>query len=107
MFTGFQVAGPRLTPGTIDKGFHAIPPGPSGNPAVPACFYNSGDFTCVKDATAMWFDPSGSVGGNPGCWRMPDNGKRYLPDGWPTGNVESQRTAKDPCNGAELGSPKD
>lgn len=59
LFTGIQVAGPRLGPTTLDKGFHAIPPGPSGDPRVPACFYEIGDYTCVKDATAVWWDPAG------------------------------------------------
>ncbi|HEX9889867.1 MAG TPA: hypothetical protein VGA69_10345, partial [Nitriliruptorales bacterium] len=42
LFTGVQVAGPRLTPASIDQGFHAIPAVPSTDPSVPACFYEPG-----------------------------------------------------------------
>ncbi|HUR48970.1 MAG TPA: hypothetical protein VMY88_05495, partial [Acidimicrobiales bacterium] len=49
LFSGIQVAGPRLTPSAIDKGFHAIPAVASTSPDLPACFYEPGDYTCVKD----------------------------------------------------------
>ena len=109
LFTGIQVAGPRLGPTSVDKGFHAIPQHPSGYSTLPACFYNPGDYTCVKDAQAEWWDASGQAPGDnrPGCWKSigvnptnPDaKSNRSLPDKWPGGNIDAQMTANDPCNG--------
>jgi hypothetical protein len=102
MFTGIQVAGPQLTPATIDQGFHSIPAVPSTNPEVPACFYRSGDYTCVKDAVAMWWDPDGQIRGwsGQGCYRNVTEGRRYLENEWPSGNVDAQKSpSKDVCNG--------
>jgi hypothetical protein len=102
LFTGVQVAGPTLTPQSIDTGFHAIPGNPSSNPEVPACYYAEGDYTCVKDAVAMWWDPNGTIQGysGSGCWRLPSGGARYRAWTWPGGNVEAQQNkSADPCNG--------
>jgi hypothetical protein len=101
LFTGIQVAGPKLTPENIDEGFHAIPEVASTSPQVPACFYPPGDYTCVKDAISMWWDPNGQIRGwsGQGCWRLTDNGKRYLVDGWPRRNLSDARRPGDVCNG--------
>ncbi|HEX4904862.1 MAG TPA: hypothetical protein VFU93_05395 [Acidimicrobiales bacterium] len=104
-FTGVQVAGPRLGPTSIDKGFHAIPEIRSENPAVPACFYFPGDYTCVKDAQAEIWDAQGAAPGDsrPGCWRSIEGGKRYLPNEWPEGNITAQLRGDEPCNGYSAG----
>lgn len=102
LFVGIQVAGPRLNPATMDKGYHAIPPGPSNSPFVPACFYEPGDYTCIKDATPMYWDRNGSAPGSssPGCWRMPDEGKRYTAEEWAAQDISARkRPDRDPCNG--------
>jgi len=107
LFVGIQVAGPRLNPESIDKGFRAIPAVPSKTPFVPACFYEPGDYTCVKDATVAWYDPAArsSSTSSPGCWRMPQGGLRYTARTWPEGDVPAQRdSAKDPCNTLTTGS---
>jgi hypothetical protein len=96
VFTGIQVAGPRLTPGSVDEGFHAIPAHVSSSPQVPACFYLPGDYTCVKDATAQWWDPTGWQG-NGGCYRLFWNGDRYEPGQWPSGDPATQRRPSNPC----------
>lgn len=96
LFTGIQVAGPRLTPHSMDLGFHAIPAHPSSSPQVPACFYPSGDYTCIKDATAQWWDPSGWPG-NGGCYRLLWGGRRYEPGGWPAGDPKADEKPADPC----------
>ena len=101
LFIGIQVAGPKLGPTSIDKGFHAIPKIASEASDVPACFYNVNDYTCVKDAVTMWWDsnavpPNGS---DAGCWRMVDDGKRYITGTWPDREVQSTKKASDPCNG--------
>ena len=101
LFTGVQVSGPELTITNFDKGFHAIPASPSHDPTVPACFYRPGDYTCVKDAQAQWWDPEGTDPntGADGCWRMMEAGRPYLIGAWPEGDVEAQRDpADDPCN---------
>jgi len=106
LFVGIQVAGPRLGPTSIDEGFHAIPQHESGNPEVPACFYNQNDYTCVKDAEAEWWDSAGQAPGDnrPGCWRSLQGGARYLPGKWPDGNIDAQYTGNEPCNGVSFSS---
>jgi hypothetical protein len=101
LFTGVQVAGPKLTPGSVDQGFHAIPAVASNDPEVPACFYRSGDYTCVKDAVAMWYDANGQIKGwsGNGCYRSTEGGRRHLEDKWPPGNVTTQKSSQDVCNG--------
>ncbi len=107
LFIGIQVAGPKLNPATIDKGYHAIPPGPSGSPFVPACYYEPGDYTCIKDGTAMYWDREGTAPGSdaPGCWRMPEEGKRYTAETWPERELSATANRqRDPCNGYSSGS---
>jgi hypothetical protein len=105
MFIGIQVAGPRLGPTSVDKGFHAIPSIPSTNVQTPSCFYLPGDYTCVKDAQAEIWDANGQPPGDnrPGCWRSIEGGRRYLATDWPEGNVDAQfppgGRAALPCNG--------
>ena len=98
---GIQVAGPRLGPTSIDQGFRAIPAHPSSDPQTPACYYPAGDYTCVKDAEAEYWDSSGQAPGDnrPGCWRSIQNGLRYLPGKWPDGNIDAQIKGNEPCNG--------
>lgn len=100
MFTGIQVAGPRLSPASVDHGFHAIPPHSSSSPTKPACFYEPGEYTCVKDAAAMWWNASTVPPGeqSAGCWHMAEGGRRYLPKDWHRDNVDSRKRADDPCN---------
>ncbi|HEX9890247.1 MAG TPA: hypothetical protein VGA69_12255 [Nitriliruptorales bacterium] len=100
LFTGIQVAGPRLTVETIDQGFHAIPRVASTDPRVPACFYDPGDYTCVKDAVAEFWDAEepNPNGVTVGCWRMVQDGRRYLTGQWPDGNIDAQATPQDLCN---------
>jgi hypothetical protein len=101
LFIGIQVAGPRLGPSSMDKGYRAIPSIASNDPQTPACFYVPGDQTCVKDAEIMHWDSQsdGSQGEISGCWRMVMGGKRFLPGSWPSGNVDTPFTPNDPCNG--------
>lgn len=100
LFTGIQVAGPRLNPKTMDTGFHAIPRRESSSPRVPACFYNPGDYTCVKDAMAQQWDPAGTGASGTGCWRPARSGTRFIADGWPNGDLGGFSSPDDPCNTA-------
>ncbi|MHB8507872.1 MAG: hypothetical protein ACYDGR_04385, partial [Candidatus Dormibacteria bacterium] len=103
LFTGIQVAGPRLSPSSISQGFHAIPPRPSTDAQVPACFYNTGDFTCVKDAIVEWWDPTANdPNGTPGAWRAPHQGARVIGDAWPAVDINQAKDPTiDPINGFE------
>ena len=110
LFTGIQVAGPHLTPESMNEGFHAIPPHPSPGPDQPACFYLPDDYTCFKDVTVEFWDPnaqpasqcgqtcnrSGSYAN--GCWRMWMGGARFLPGEWPKGNGVAGATYREICN---------
>jgi hypothetical protein len=100
MFQGIQVAGPKLTPESIDKGFHAIPERESNDPYTPAFFFDPGDYTATKDAAEQWWDPDGvPTGGNqPGCWRMVNQGLRSLAGKW-RGKDDVFRNPSDPCTG--------
>jgi hypothetical protein len=99
LFTAIQVAGPRLGPTSVDKGFHAIPQIRSDNPRVPACFYEQDDYTCVKDGAAYWWDNGAQdPDGLNGCYRMPEQGKRYLGGAWPSEDVIASKRGDDPCN---------
>lgn len=100
LFTGIQVAGPRLTPSSVDKGYHAIPAVSSNDPRVPACFYEPGDYTCIKDSAVMWWDPAGDdpQSSNPGCMRMMEGGRRYPFGQWPRQDVPVGKQPNDPCN---------
>ncbi|MBW3537492.1 MAG: hypothetical protein KY395_06965 [Actinobacteria bacterium] len=104
LFTGIQVAGPRLGPSSVDKGYHAIPPVRSDNPQVPACFYNENDYTCVKDTQAVIWDADGEAPGDnrPGCWRSIQGGKRYLTGEHPPGNIDAHITGQEPCTGRSV-----
>lgn len=102
LFIGVQVAGPRLGPTSLDKGIRAIPKVQSTDPSTPACYYVPGDSTCVKDAEIMWWDSQsdGSKGEISGCWRMAHEGRRFLPGGWPSGNIQADiQPGRDVCNG--------
>jgi len=104
LFTGIQVAGPRLSTTTMDKGYHAIPAVQSPDPRVPACYYLAMEYTCVKDAAVIWWDPAADdpESTNPGCMRMVEGGKRYLTGGWPREDVAAKRRADDLCNAMGL-----
>ena len=102
LFRAIQVAGPRLGPTAIDKGFHAIPKIKSDDPTKPAGFYDSGDYTYVKDAQVMFWDSTADnpYANDPGCYRMASGGARYLANQWSPGDTFASGEAKpsDPCN---------
>lgn len=101
IFKSVQVAGPDLSPSTVDQGNHAIPRYSSSDPRVSACFYDPDDYTCTKDAQEIWWDPTApdpeQDAGDIGCYRMVNKGKRYLAETWP-GVQEAFGGAGDPCN---------
>jgi hypothetical protein len=84
LFTGIQAAGPRLTPQNFDKGMRAVPPHNPGDPYVPTAYFGPGDHAFIKDYALAWWDSSGNApsGPGPGCWRLVDDGRRYLIGDW-------------------------
>ena len=103
LFIGIQVAGPRLGPTSIDRGFHAIPAVPSDNAQVPACFYLPDDYTCIKDVVIGKYDPAANPGSEaPGCYRFTE-ARRYLREDIPPGNATAQSRPDDPCLGYDTG----
>ncbi len=100
LFTGIQVSGPRLGPTSMDKGFHAIPAIRSDDPRVPACFFETDDYTCVKDGMLERFDPGGRDPGSSlsGCFRMAEGGRRYLAGAFPSRDIAAGTSRDDPCN---------
>ena len=100
LYTGIQVAGPNLTPASIDQGYHAIPVVESTNPQVPTCYYLAGDYTCVKDSAIQHWDSAAQApsSSKPGCWRMYGGGKRFLPGKFPSLNLADMKNAGDVCN---------
>jgi hypothetical protein len=101
LFQGIQVAGPRLSPQSVDSGFHAISPKLSANPYSPALYFDAGDYTMMKDGMEGWWDPQGhpeSGGNQPGCWRLPLSGKRFTAGHWPAGD-DAFKNPADPCTG--------
>jgi hypothetical protein len=102
LFRGIQVAGPFLTPDAVDEGNHSISRTESTNPYIASCFYDPGDFTCVKDAQESYWDADEP---NPnddpsidGCWRMTKLGERHLAGTWKEGDDVFATGANDPCN---------
>ena len=101
VFIGLQVAGPKLTPQAMDRGFHAIPPVRSTDPQTPACYFDPGDYSCTKDVTLMRWDPDGRTPGdatNQGCWRMTGGGERFLRGTWPDRQIDDRASPDDPCS---------
>lgn len=91
LFQAVQVAGPRLSPQTVDAGLHAIQRKDSLSPYVAACYYLPDDYTCVKDATEIWFDPSSRAPDNSvGCYRLIRDGLRYSADRWDRSIAEAE-----------------
>lgn len=101
LFAGIQVAGPKLTPASMEKGFRAIPAVRSADARVPACFYPTGQYACGQDFSIFWYDPAGDdpESSNPGCNRALEGGLRRLPGGFPREDAPTRRNpANDPCN---------
>jgi hypothetical protein len=105
VFRSIQVAGPFLTPDAVDQGNHAVPKLASLDPYTAACFFDPGDYSCVKDAHESWYDPSApDPDGDPGergCWRIVDGGKRYLAGTWEGDDTDVFKDSSDPCNNGQ------
>jgi hypothetical protein len=100
LFIGIQVAGPRLGPTSIDRGFHAIPAVASSDLQVPSCYYGPGDYTCIKDFVLGRWDPRGSSDpAAPGCYRIVGARRTLLADVRPGDPMDGYVPGTDPCLG--------
>ena len=97
LFYGIQAAGPRLTAENIDKGLHAIPARGSDDPYRPAAYFAPGNYSFIKDAMAIWWDPTGQPPDSQsrGCYRLPHEGRRFRPAEWIGGDDDIQMQG--PC----------
>ena len=62
--------------------------------------YEVNDYTCVKDAVAMWLDQDRLTGTSdqPGCYRAVLGGRRFLGASPPPGDPLEQKRPEDPCH---------
>jgi hypothetical protein len=99
LFLAIQSAGADLNPDSVDQGLHAFPPSTAGTPYVTSCYFDPGDYSCVKDATEKWWDPAGRLPHRRelGCWRLVADGRRFTAGTWTASDdVFGQRS--DPCS---------
>jgi hypothetical protein len=97
---GIQAAGPKLSPPSFDRGLHAIPPKAADDPFRPAAYFAPGNYSFVKDAAEIWWDPAGISPGDsrPGCYRLVRDGVRSRAVDW-TGDDADVFTGSPACQG--------
>lgn len=97
-FTGVHLAGPELTAASFRAGLFRFPADrPTRAPFLHISWGEHGiwpgvDLTGGDDAAVIWWDPDAEgtdeVGNEGrGLWRYALEGRRYLPDEWPDGDV--------------------
>lgn len=105
LFWGIQSAGPRLTPSSFEQGLRALPQRRSTDPYLPAAYLTAGNHSWIKDAAAVWWDPTGRPPGwaNVGCFRLIEDGLRYRAEDWATkpgdGSIKGADGSTPPCQG--------
>jgi hypothetical protein len=99
LFTGIQLAGPKLTIANFSAGIRNRPLAPESPSGVRPIFsYGSHglwagtDFGGLDNINLIWWDPKAAgidETGNQGVgsYRFVDNGRRFLPGHWPTAPV--------------------
>ena len=101
IFTGIQMAGPKLTPQSFANGLFSYPR-TGGTPASPLVFYTRQYPTAIKDFMEVYYDSQRKgvdergLSGTGEIMKM-NGGKRYLPGQWPPGdpNAFNDPTAVD------------
>lgn len=99
LFYGIQASGPQLSAENMDRGLHAIPARPSNDPYRPAAYFSPGNFSFLKDAMEIVWDPSGQAPGSAsaGCYRLSAGGRRYRTAEWQLGDASIGSGG--PCQG--------
>lgn len=100
---GIQAAGPRLTLASIDRGMHALQQVRSNDPFRPAAYFAPGNYSFVKDAAEIWWDPVGAAPSSaaPGCYRLVDGGLRSRSVDWAGDDSRLFDPAASACQGDE------
>jgi hypothetical protein len=97
-FTGLHLAGPDLSAASFRAGLFRFPADrPTRSPFLHLSWgrhdiWPGVDVTAGDDAAVVWWDPDAAgpdeVGNDgTGLWRYAREGRRYLPDEWPDGDV--------------------
>ena len=107
LFYGIQAAGPRLSPESLDKGMHAIPPNGSSTPYKPAAYFSPGNFSYIKDGMEIWWDASAQAPGETvlGCYRLTNGGQRFRLGEWLSGD-HNLKQPDSPCQGSTAVGPR-
>jgi hypothetical protein len=87
LFTGIEMAGPRLTAAAFAKGEFAYP-ATGGSPAYPLWHMTKESPNIIKDFTETWWNATGRGkdevnNNNVGILMKANKGKRYLQGQWP------------------------
>jgi hypothetical protein len=96
-FTGLHLAGPDLNAASFRAGLFRFPDRTTRSPFLHLSWgrhdiWPGIDLTAGDDAAVVWWDPDATgpdeVGNDgTGLWRYAREGRRYLPDEWPDGDV--------------------
>lgn len=81
---GIQQAGPRLDPGTFERGVLTLPPY-GGDRLHSLVQYGAGDYTGQSDARVTYWDPDATspVNGKKGSYRPLEGGRRFTVGAFP------------------------
>jgi hypothetical protein len=111
LFTGIQMAGPKLTPGQFANGLFSFPKS-GGTPATPLTYFSRAYPTAIKDFMEVYYDPDKSgidergLQGNGEIMKM-HLGKRYTQGQWDTKETDAFHdptavaTSDDPALGGD------
>ena len=82
---GVQMAGPTLTPETLERGMYAYP---GGTGPVGTWKFTPGRYTPTQDAREIYWDRNRTSpqNGDKGSYAQTEPGKRYRPGQWSTGD---------------------
>ncbi|MFP5224417.1 MAG: hypothetical protein ACLGH3_02490 [Actinomycetota bacterium] len=99
-FTGIQMAGPTLTPGSVRLGFESLAPSNAAPGTVQGGFGLPTPNSFTDTFVAWWWDPAGASPGDTasrGCVRYAAEGARYSQTTWPLNDLSLFATG--PCTG--------
>jgi hypothetical protein len=86
MANGFQLAGPRLSPQSMQRGLQTLQRPPDPFWAVGGSYQDPDPWSFEKYASFMWWNPDANdpTTGNRGAWMFMNNGRRYTTGQVPT-----------------------
>lgn len=77
--TAIQMAGPFLSPQSLEQGILSLPPSGVGNPYSPLVKFGPGDYTALSDVKEVYWDPNATspTDGSQGAFVPVADGRRY------------------------------